>query len=901
MAAEGEQHWIVRIDDHRVRKSVPEEGSSTSYLEFNYRCHWVGDDGRSTGTSWEPEETFVSEVDNADGMLATYISKHRVGMGTKLSEAVRNNPDLMFCMQYHRDVFEPPQKAHEATTETDSDSEEYSAEEDEGYTKPPRIRVPQYDVQCQVGAKTMTIQFDKTGFSVWSCEQCANAAGLVHNDHLMMSAGMYMASVEEGCFWISTDVLSTMVSFVLTGDSDGVTAEVMPGPVSVVASPVPAGEELAFDSALHAAAFMYLSEGEVTGEYNRTSQIRKDFKTNIRRRFQIRDGELHYNKNSRTRKTFHRQLDVAMNPTARIPRMGEMWQLVVADHLGHHDGWNAAESRMRDTYMHAHLRAMIRHVRRGCTVCDGFNPVKKGIVRGIVTRRPMELIMFDLFTLPCSDRNGWNTCITMIDHFTKYKWAKAFASKRADEVVAFLESVHRHEGTAERWHSDNGGEFIATIMKELARRLKTKHSFGRARHPQTQGLVERENGALKRVILKMGMALGHTDPHSEFDWTDTLEEATRQRNDANVAIYGKLTPWFCLRNRPRCLTTCHQPGPELLSKLHAHMFACQQKAANRMAPLTDEVQFYPGDAVSIHKTAYDTKMAKAYHPWATKAIIVTESSTHPGFYTVRYVAAAHGRKRTDEIDKRLMPWTKLQLVKRGPGPMKHTARAEAAAAGGSNSMDDFEWPEYNNGSEDEEGEGQQFVEDTDTVATRSVDEHEQEEPSARDEVGKDDCRKKGTTSAHISCIDSPPDRRKHKQSYVYILIYDNIHQNRHLCTSSYIITVTYNHHLCTWSYITTAMHMHHLCTSSYIIAVTYNLHLCTSSYIIAVTNNQHLCTSSYIVAVTYNQHLCTTSYIIAVTYNQRLCTSPTKAMHIQQLYILIYYSSHAVITRVHAF
>jgi hypothetical protein len=276
-----------------------------------------------------------------------------------------------------------------------------------------------------------------------------------------------------------------------------------------------------------------------------------------------------------------------------------------------------------------------------------------------------------------------------------------------------------------------------------------------------------------------------------------------------------------------------------------------------MAPLTDEVQFYPGDAVSIHKTAYDTKMAKAYHPWATKATIVTESTTHPGFYTVRYVTAAHGRKRTDEIDKRLMPWTKLQLVKRGPGPTEHKARDEAAGADGSNSMDDFEWPEYNYCSEDEEDEGHNIAEDTDTVANTSVYEHETEGPSARGELAKDVSRKKGIASAHIPCVRIFLECRKHEQSYVYILIYYNSHAQ-----SPYVYILIY-----------------------------YNSQVQSSSVYILIYYNSHAQSSSMYILIYYNSHVKTSSMYILTYYNSQAQSS--------YVYILIYYNSYAIITCVH--
>jgi hypothetical protein len=161
-----------------------------------------------------------------------------------------------------------------------------------------------------------------------------------------------------------------------------------------------------------------------------------------------------------------------------------MWTLIRDDHLKNHSSFNEAEERLGDLYQHKMMRDMIRYCRSNCTTCDSFSRAPKGIVRAIITSRPLELVMFDLFFLPCADGEGRDICICMIDHFKKFVWGKAFSGKGTEEVVLFLQEVHDVEGNMERWHSDNGGEFISRCMKELAARLGTKHTSGRARHPK---------------------------------------------------------------------------------------------------------------------------------------------------------------------------------------------------------------------------------------------------------------------------------------------------------------------------------------------------------------------------------------------------------------------------------
>ena len=51
------------------------------------------------------------------------------------------------------------------------------------------------------------------------------------------------------------------------------------------------------------------------------------------------------------------------------------------------------------------------------------------------------------------------------DHFTKYNWAEAFPTKDSRLIARFLFNLFRAEGTPERWHSDNGGEFLGEYFE----------------------------------------------------------------------------------------------------------------------------------------------------------------------------------------------------------------------------------------------------------------------------------------------------------------------------------------------------------------------------------------------------------------------------------------------------
>jgi transposase InsO family protein len=65
-----------------------------------------------------------------------------------------------------------------------------------------------------------------------------------------------------------------------------------------------------------------------------------------------------------------------------------------------------------------------------------------------------------------------------------------------------LEKFFLIEGAPSIVQSDNGKEFRNEIMKNLFKKYSISPRFGRVRHPQSQGIVERANQTLMRRLSK---------------------------------------------------------------------------------------------------------------------------------------------------------------------------------------------------------------------------------------------------------------------------------------------------------------------------------------------------------------------------------------------------------------
>ena len=87
------------------------------------------------------------------------------------------------------------------------------------------------------------------------------------------------------------------------------------------------------------------------------------------------------------------------------------------------------------------------------------------------------------------------------DHLTKFVLLRALQSKRAEEVAYQLTDNFLTFGAPCILHSDNGREFVNSIIAELTTlwpELKIAHR--KPRHSQSQGLVERANQDIENML-----------------------------------------------------------------------------------------------------------------------------------------------------------------------------------------------------------------------------------------------------------------------------------------------------------------------------------------------------------------------------------------------------------------
>lgn len=120
---------------------------------------------------------------------------------------------------------------------------------------------------------------------------------------------------------------------------------------------------------------------------------------------------------------------------------------------------------------------------------------KRGLVsRPILHSNFNSRAQVDLIDMQSQSFNQYRFIMVYQDHLTKYVLLKSLKSKRAEEVAFHLLKIYTTFGAPLILHSDDGREFVNSVLAELHTmwpEFKIVHR--KPRHSQSQGSVERAN------------------------------------------------------------------------------------------------------------------------------------------------------------------------------------------------------------------------------------------------------------------------------------------------------------------------------------------------------------------------------------------------------------------------
>ena len=144
---------------------------------------------------------------------------------------------------------------------------------------------------------------------------------------------------------------------------------------------------------------------------------------------------------------------------------------------------------------------------QSCDICQRTIPKgrcgKTPLVAMPIIGEPFARVAIDLVgPLPMSGRKH-RRILTLVDCATRYP--EAIPMKGIDTIECAEEPVNIFSriGIPQEILSDRGSQFVSDLMREISRLLSVRQLQTTPYHAQCNGLVERWNGTLRRMIRKM--------------------------------------------------------------------------------------------------------------------------------------------------------------------------------------------------------------------------------------------------------------------------------------------------------------------------------------------------------------------------------------------------------------
>ena len=183
-----------------------------------------------------------------------------------------------------------------------------------------------------------------------------------------------------------------------------------------------------------------------------------------------------------------------------------------------HMGIARTKERILQRYYWPGIFTEVANYCRSCEVCqknDPKHPPRAKIVSMPWIEQPFKRIAMDVVGPLSRTLRGNRYILTICDYATRYPEAVAMPSVEATRIARELVNLFSHVGVPDEILTDQGTNFMSSLLEEIYRLLHIKRIRTTPYHPQTDGVVERFNGTLKSMLRKFVS-------RSQKDWDEYL-------------------------------------------------------------------------------------------------------------------------------------------------------------------------------------------------------------------------------------------------------------------------------------------------------------------------------------------------------------------------------------------
>jgi hypothetical protein len=172
---------------------------------------------------------------------------------------------------------------------------------------------------------------------------------------------------------------------------------------------------------------------------------------------------------------------------------------------GHFHAKHLYSALLDEGYFWPGMRSQCEQLVASCDDCLRFNVGRAGFapLRFVNARYPFEHVAIDLGTFSVTSPRGMNFILVVVCVFSRFLLLRPLRSKAAEEVARVLWQIMCDFGTPKIIQSDNGSEFVNSVVRALVQLMGVDHRLVAAYNPRANGVAERFVGVAKKVLLKI--------------------------------------------------------------------------------------------------------------------------------------------------------------------------------------------------------------------------------------------------------------------------------------------------------------------------------------------------------------------------------------------------------------
>ena len=295
--------------------------------------------------------------------------------------------------------------------------------------------------------------------------------------------------------------------------------------------------------------------------------------------------------------------------------------------FGGHLGIKKTKDRIQTNFYWPGMQGDVTSFCRSCDVCQ------KTTAKGSVPRVPLgDMLLIDMpfrrvavdLVGPISppSEKGHRYILILVDYATRYPEAVPLKNIETETVAEALLDMYSRLGIPEEVPSDLGTQFVSKCMEEVSRLQSIKRLTTTPYHPICNGLVERFNGTLKKMLRR----LCNEQPRQWLRFVNPLlfayREATQEATGFSpFELYGRTVrgPVQILKE----LWTGETGGTEVKTS-YQYVFELRERLNNTMKIAQEELL----KSRRKNKALYDRRAKRREFQEGDKVLLLLPTATN---------------------------------------------------------------------------------------------------------------------------------------------------------------------------------------------------------------------------------------------------------------------------------